>query len=221
MTVDTATPRSRRAILAASLGGAAALVANALGRPLPAEAANGDTMHVGGEYTSTAVTYIENSASGDPGIAFWGASPASVGVYGSSSATSGVVGEGPEGVHGYGGTIGVQGEAASGDGVVGKGSNGVHGIGDSVGVYGESAGVSGWGVLGSGTNIGVRGQSGNGIGVQGLSSNAPGVLGKSASGPGVEGENESGGTGVMGSSGIIEDEDFAVPPMTGVYGISQ
>lgn len=42
MSIDTTMPRSRRAVLAAAVGGLAALAAQALGRPLPARAANGD-----------------------------------------------------------------------------------------------------------------------------------------------------------------------------------
>ena len=71
MTVDTAAPRSRRAILAASLGGAAALVASALGKPLPADAANGDTVTVGSDLSGTATTRI--TATGD-NAGFWGRS---------------------------------------------------------------------------------------------------------------------------------------------------
>ena len=45
LAIDTASPRSRRALLAAALGAGAATVASAIGRPLPARAANGGLHH--------------------------------------------------------------------------------------------------------------------------------------------------------------------------------
>jgi hypothetical protein len=56
--VDNITPHSRRAILAAGIGGALATLATAMGRPPVAEAANGDPLAVGQTTTATAVTEL-------------------------------------------------------------------------------------------------------------------------------------------------------------------
>ena len=58
MAMDVHSPRSRRALLGASLGAAGALVANALGRAAPVSAADGETVVVGGEYNASSPTKI-------------------------------------------------------------------------------------------------------------------------------------------------------------------
>jgi hypothetical protein len=61
--------RSRRAILAAALGGLVGSVATALGRPLPAEAAAGDNLILGQtNYAGSAATRLNTTSSGG---AFW------------------------------------------------------------------------------------------------------------------------------------------------------
>ena len=62
MAIDTASLRTRRALLAGTLGGAAALVAGAHRRPLPGLAADGDIIHVGDDLTGTSATQITTSA---------------------------------------------------------------------------------------------------------------------------------------------------------------
>ena len=111
MAIETAVPRSRRALLAASLGGLAALAAQALGRPALVRAEN-EYVRVGGEYsTATSVTKIENTANNS--TVLWGASGGSgAGVYGTSDSGVGVVG--------YSGSAGgVYGESDSGYGLRG------------------------------------------------------------------------------------------------------
>ena len=54
MAMDAATTRSRRALLGASLGAAAATIATALGRVTPTRAANGDTVTVGDYFAGNA-----------------------------------------------------------------------------------------------------------------------------------------------------------------------
>jgi len=58
MSLDTSSPRSRRALLGAALGAAAATAASALGRPAPARAAAGDNLVLGQPNTSAIVTSI-------------------------------------------------------------------------------------------------------------------------------------------------------------------
>ena len=119
MAIDTSISRSRRALLAGGLGGLAALVASALGRPLPASATDGDVIHVGDELSGTSVTRISNLGGTAPVL--YGESSKGIGVLGSSDSSSGVRGESATnvGVHGY---------STSGFGVYGTAmSAGIHG----------------------------------------------------------------------------------------------
>lgn len=69
MAIDTTTPRSRRALLAAAIGGLAAAAAGSLGRAAPVHAANNDFLVIGANNTATQGTSLSNNA-GDGGITF-------------------------------------------------------------------------------------------------------------------------------------------------------
>ena len=219
MTVDTSTPRTRRAVIAASLGAVAALAAHAAGRPLPVRAADGDPVAVGGEYTSTSVTQISIAT----GTAIRGVSSNGTGLAGNGT-SAGVNGTSSAGQ-------GVSGASVSGHGVVGTsnsttGSFGVYGLGNSIGVRGTGNGATYPGMLGQsvGNNTGVHGHSGLGTppaspaktgvfgqadqdsasrGVWGQSAGGRGVNGISTTGRGVHGQATS-GLGVRGyaTSGV-------------------
>ena len=62
MALDTRLVHAVRTLLTGALGGVAGLVAAALGRIQPAEAANGQAVTVGGTFTGTSPTSITNSA---------------------------------------------------------------------------------------------------------------------------------------------------------------
>jgi hypothetical protein len=136
--------QSRRAVLAASLGGVGAWIASAIGGAAGVRAADGDTVKVGGTFDGASTTTMRVST---PGFsALWGHATATtgggVGVRGDSPSQSG---------------IGVWGNSSS-TGVKGTGPLGVWGVGsggNSAGVYGT--GVEG--VVGNGTIIGVRATS--------------------------------------------------------------
>jgi hypothetical protein len=155
MVIDTTTPRSRRALLAGTLGGAVALVAGALGRPLAARAADGDAIRVGHKVRGTGDTGI--TTTGDYGLYAVSSSVSGVGLSGFATATSGK-------------TFGVNGRSDSPDGV------GVFGAATSgAGVIGSAAAANGTGVTGqatatSGLTIGVFGisSSPDGIGIAGV-----------------------------------------------------
>src|SRR5512146_532720 len=67
--IDAVAPRSRRAILAAGVGGAIATVASALGRPAPARAANGDPMLLGvSSNAATSVTSLLTTSASENGL---------------------------------------------------------------------------------------------------------------------------------------------------------
>lgn len=141
MSIDPALPRSRRALLAAGLGGLAATVLHAAGRPDVAAAANGDPVIAGQTTAATSITAVHNSGGG---TAFQGNSdPAPV----AAIAKVGVHGNANQDVN----ARGVWGNSPLG-----------------TGVYGTS--VSGFGLRGASTsNTGLRGDSTTGTAVRALS----------------------------------------------------
>jgi hypothetical protein len=224
MAIDQTAARSRRALLAAGLGGLVATVASALGRPGVATAASGDPVILSSvNLTSAGTTYIDNDANvnnvfvvnaqGSGGNAIAGNSSNANGVVGTASgAANGVVGgaaSGP-GVYGYTDTgDGVHGISTSHYGVYGTSTN-------QVGVYGESTNHPG--VVGTSTNsIGVSGTSPNGTGVAGSSGIGVGVNGHSnaTNRAGTVGQSDGDSTGVLGISGTPVPD---APAKTGVYG---
>jgi len=180
MPIDTSSPRTRRAILAGGLGGLAAFAANALGRPAATMASDGQTMVVGGEYSSTSVTSVTN-ATGN-------------GFYGGSLGTGfAITGQGSQGigVHGFSTfNIGMLGETDSSSlaAVAGRsfgGGTGVLGTADNApipaaklktGVYGQATQDS--------SSRGVYGESSSGRAVQGVASSGIGVRAAASSGTG-------------------------------------
>ena len=98
MAVDTSDPRTRRSFLVAAAGGLVGLAAGVLGRPMPAEAANGSPVLLGRTGSATTTTTISTTSG--------------TGLQGKSSYSSG------RGVIGYatrtsGSTIGAYGLTAS------------------------------------------------------------------------------------------------------------
>jgi hypothetical protein len=221
MAIDTVTPRSRRAVLAASLGGLAAAVAATLGRPAGALAADNLPVNIGQENHGTIETGVVNDDGNE--TAFYGhVAGGGVGLLGESNTGLGVKGTsnnvalwgqgGVSGVFAQGGTQAIEATSSTGKGVRASSSSGigVHASsGSNIGVQGDS--TSGYGVYGASTsNRGVYGVSTQDIGVYGIASGA----GK----PGAVGQSAANGTGVFGWSGI---GSLPVPPTrTGVYGIA-
>jgi hypothetical protein len=142
--------RTRRAFLAASLGGLGAWVASALTGRAPVQAADNDPVLVGSDLSGGHTTKITNTTAGFAAI--WGnssaATMAGVGVRG-DAATANANGAGVWG-NATGGAIGVRGNATS----------------SGIGVSGEA-----------GSGIGVSGRSSSAAGVQGSSASSSGVLG--------------------------------------------
>ena len=64
MSVETSAPRSRRAVLAAVLGGLGAVVASRLGSPPAVSATDGDAVTVGGTFFGATATALTNAAVG-------------------------------------------------------------------------------------------------------------------------------------------------------------
>jgi hypothetical protein len=184
---------SRRAMLAGALGGLGALVAGAIGRASPVRAIDGEPVLVGGEYTSTSVTKITNTA--NTGIVLEGVSSSGTGVVGSSTSFYGV-----QAVSNTGTGIG----AFSNSGVGAYGASQSH-----IGVWAFSQATGqpaslGWSF---GNRTGVQGYSGTAgsapaakartgvYGVANQNATSKGVWGKSAAGHGVHGESTTGWAG--------------------------
>lgn len=160
MALDTTARPSRRTLLAGALGGVAGLVATALGRIQPAEAANGQAVTVGGTFSGTSPTSITNSA-GD-GIIARNTSTGASGLFAHATATTGA-------------TFGVFGRSDSTAGV-GVGGANYQGTGTTRGVKGEAASPSGYGVDGiASAGTGVRGITSSGVGVRGEASSGVAV----------------------------------------------
>jgi hypothetical protein len=184
MVLATARPRSRRELLAGAAGGVLALVASAIGRPLPARAADGQAVLVGGEYTSTSVTKITNGTPRDAslpleassGDAIQGDSSSGIAIRGVSGSYVGVWGESTS-------LIGVRGVSASGTGIAGSSTSGAGVIGAS------SAAV---GVSGQGRTVGVLGNSAAGVAVRAETVSGFGVYGRADSGTGLYGSSSTG-----------------------------
>jgi hypothetical protein len=183
MAIDATSQRSRRALLAGALGGAAALVAQAIGRPLPVGAV--DEYVVLGGTNSTAGTTLISSTSTDQTV--WSTALSGIGVLGTSGSSIGAYGSSSSGV-------GVRGESHSGiaiEGIAyGDSQTSIHGI-KSVGgvaIHGEITNAnSGWTAVYGST-------SGSGVGVVGENTNTgAGTWGKAnGTGDGIYGESVNG-----------------------------
>ncbi len=126
---DIHLPRSRRALLAAAVGGAAAFAASALGRPLAARAATGDAVIAGYGNTAGSTTTVTSTANdGLQGVGNAAGKYGIVGV-GQAGGVFGASGFG-DGVRGESNGPGVRGFSYIKGGVVGQGPISVHGYVD-------------------------------------------------------------------------------------------
>ena len=171
MTDQTSTSRSarrtRRQLLTGAAGAlTAVLTAEALSRPGPASAANGDNVILGQSNTATTMTAITNSTDGDTAL-FAAATGFGTGLNGTSDSGNGVFGV----THGDGAGVHGQAGSDSGTGVTGVNSGGGNGV------FGEANNSSASGVYGlnGGTGFGVAGRAASGFGVLGDSADGVGV----------------------------------------------
>ena len=204
MAVDTTTPRSRRALLAAAGGGLAALAAQTLGRPAAIRAADGDPVLLGQLNSETIETEIENTDpsgtalighSGTDGTGLQGLTSAGVGVSGGAGTGTGVYGFSGTGKAVLGHSESGSKPAILGDsggantGVQGwSGSGAVPAAPDKVGVFGDAGPDS------DAATRGVYGRSGAGRGVHGSATSGKGVVGRSETGTGGYFSAGAGGT---------------------------
>jgi hypothetical protein len=209
--IDPASPRSRRAVLAAALGAGAATVLSAVARPLPAQATDGDTVTVGSIYSATSTTELFNGTNSNAvfqaisatGTALYGVTTSAAAISGNSDSGTGVVGASNSGV-------GLWGASGSGVGVKANSSS-------STGSYGYSGPNS---LPAAPANIGVFGAADRDSAAKGVYGKSPvgqGVRGEATTGIGVYGQTAAGGTGVVGFTGSTPP---VPPPDTGIYGRS-
>jgi hypothetical protein len=190
MAIDSVSPRSRRAILAASLGGLAATVLTRLGGPESVRATNDGAILLGnspsapldgtGINEASAATAIHTTS----GTGFKAISPFGIGVFGQSSADVGVYGA-------SGSNIGVYGSSGSNVAVYGHNdaSNQAATVGQSAG---DSTGVQGH--SGTGNILAPKAKTGV-FGYAAQDSGSRGVYGESPAGHGVHGKSSSGWAG--------------------------
>jgi len=177
--------RTRRAVLLGSLGAAGAFLANSLGRAVPVNAANGDTMKVGTGHVATARTSIEmyNTNNGDS-VFHANSTGASRALYGQSQSGTAVMGASNTGDAMYAHSIsgyGLKVESVHNYGIAAQSD-------ENYAVYGTSV-----------TSYALVGLSDSSIGVVGMSSTGGGVFGQAGStAPGVEGRSSEGRGGLFG-----------------------
>ena len=219
--MDTHTlPRSRRALLAAGLGGLAALAAQALGRPVPVRAADPNDVVLGATNTATTTTKIQNLANNST-VFRSHSSGSGIGVEGSSGSDTGVWGWSDSGTGVYGSTVsgtGVYAVCQSGTAIWGWGIS-------HIAVYGESHATDQAATVGQSkaNATGLLGYSGGGgslptaparTGVYGYAAqdaSARGVTGQTTAGRGVNGVATS-GRGVNGYAGTGIGGYFSAGP---------
>jgi hypothetical protein len=189
---------TRRSLLAAAAGAAGAFVAQALGRPAPADAAN---VILGGTNNSTTVTAFRNTKADGFARALLGRTT----YTGDSASGRAVLGfnEGKDGTGIWGealvgtGARGVVGNSREGTGVKGTGGHtGVSGVGTNYGVRGMSA--NNYGMFGEGGYTGVFGSGPYGTYGTGASA---GAVGTSTAGYGVYGLGTTGVVGLANGDG--------------------
>ncbi|MBX3029715.1 MAG: hypothetical protein KF809_06120 [Chloroflexi bacterium] len=154
MTTDATRAITRRGLLGSGFAALAAATAAMLGRPLAAQAANGQTMTVGGDHTgATSATKLSSPGNASPTLY----------------------------VENQGTRVALATRSTGGDGVTGRSGgsqkSGVYGRTDAAngfGVYGYSSSTGTRGSLG-GPSAGVEGTTTTGVAVRGTASNQAGV----------------------------------------------
>jgi len=132
-TMSAVARRTRRQLLVGGTGAvAAALTAEALARPAPAAAANGDNVILGQDNSETHYTSITNSTDADTALECI-AVGSGIGMLGSSDSGAGVAGISGAAAVGSNSHNGVLGASSDGDGVAGFNFSG-----QGRGVYGQS-----------------------------------------------------------------------------------
>jgi hypothetical protein len=166
MSIETSAPRSRRAVLAAALGGVGAVIASRIATPSAVSAADNDPVLIGvanaGTLTTALASTAANAAFAVTGVGqgVTGQTPDGIGLWGASTDTVPVA---DFTVAGH--RTGIVGVTGTGTGIANNtGEVGIYGFsnlsGNSTGVWGDTG--SGYGVLGTGY-VGVYGNGAIGV----------------------------------------------------------
>jgi hypothetical protein len=202
MAIDTAIPRSRRALLAGLVGGAAAaLTATLMGaQRVLAAGDDGTPILVAGSYEDARSETVIANYTNDNAVFRAGSNQAGTGVHAFSTSGSGVHAESSSG-------SGIRAYSTSGTGVHGTSGSVEVSEGYPAAVLGEVAMPSGVSILGN--NYAT---SGHAQGVQGTTSSPAGYA--------TTGWATKSGTALVGVSGTTFPAS-SVPTKTGLYGYSQ
>jgi hypothetical protein len=176
--------RTRRQLIAKGTGAlAAVLAAEAISRPAPAAAANGDPIVLGQINHSTDITVVSNGNSGGSTAFAADALGQGTGISGSTESGLGVSGASNTGIGVNG--FSLEGKAVQGQSQFGEGIRGMSlGGGQGSSVTNSRTGVHG--VSDSGSDGAVWGENiGGGPGVKGTAGTGNGVVGSSTAGVGV------------------------------------
>jgi len=186
---------SRRALLAGAIGGIGAVAAGAIAKVSPVRA-EGETMVVGGEYTTatsqTALTNMANASTvlraenTGAGTGIYGGSSSGYGVWGSSDSLAAVYGTGVSGT-------GVYATSSTGYGI-----RGLSGAASLPAVLAQATGGSTGLLATSGTKPAARAKTGV-FGYADQDAMSRGVIGRSPAGQGLRGETVT-GVGVYGKA---------------------
>jgi hypothetical protein len=228
MAIDTATPRSRRALLFGALGGALASV-GVLARPKLTSAADPNDVVLDAENVAAGTTQLAGTADapilrlvsednvgaiGSSGVAV-GDIPApietSTGLYGVSVAGHGVYGASDTGIGVYAAN-----NSSTKAAIVAEGEPGtaIHGHANA-GPVPSSPALTGLYGSATGSGVAIAADSASGLALRATSSATHGIKGRGQL-DGVIGESPGGRTGVVGYSG--GGSAPAGPAKTGVYG---
>jgi hypothetical protein len=207
MALSTDASRTRRGLVAGTLGGLAAVVGTAIGRPTPASAeTDPDALHKNVNNSTTAATSVTCSGATSIRAISTGGGTNKSGVFAQASGTN------SRGVTG----VGVTGVIGQSNASAGRGVTGLAGGSTAAGAFGEATSTSG-----SPRGTFGRSMAPNGIGARGenlaTSGNAYGVFGTtdSPAGVGVRGEHGPNTGDGAGVSGVASS-----PDATGVEGFN-
>ena len=228
MAIDTATPRSRRAILFGALGGALASV-GVLAKPTLTSAADPNDVVLDANNTAAGTTQLAGTADApilrlvsEDNVGVIGASGSAVvdipppietstGLYGVSAAGHGVYGASDSGIGVYAAN-----NSSTKAAIVAEGEPGtaIHGHANA-GPVPDSPALTGIYGSATGSGVAIAADSASGLALRATSSATHGIKGRGQL-DGVIGESPGGRTGVVGYSG--GGSAPAGPAKTGVYG---
>jgi hypothetical protein len=228
MAIDTATPRTRRALLFGALGGALASV-GVLAKPKLASAADPNDVVLDANNTAVGTTQIAGTAdapvlrvASEDNVGVIGASGAAVvdipppietstGLYGASVAGHGVYGASDTGIGVYAAN-----NSSTKAAIVAEGEPGtaIHGHANA-GPVPDSPALTGLYGSATGSGVAIAADSASGLALRATSSATHGIKGRGQL-DGVIGESPGARTGVVGYSG--GGSAPAGPAKTGVYG---